>query len=378
MRTSLIACLLPVLAVGIPAQTTHLVGPTGYAEISDALAVAAPGDFIHVEPGTYAPFSVTFGCTIRGLVPGGVHVQEPSGDVSVTITAPAGHVVHLAALDFRFSATGNVAIQGGRVTLDQSTVLSASTIGLTRAPLTVTNADVHLQGCTVRCSNQFGFNVAMRATNARITAIDSQFFGSPLVPSFYYNCSPAVDATGSTLHASGCMFHAGVFGVGPVPGLHANGGQVWLSDSTVVGYGIWGCPIEATSVLVDRCSLQPMNTGCTTPPSGGLLGVSRPQPLQNGAGFSLTYTTIPNGYAAVFASLRLASLDIPGLHAQTQWLLGGDINLGIVLADASGQATATVAIPTGAWLVDQAMWFQGVTGFSLPLQLSPVAGGLIR
>ena len=376
MRTSLIACLLPAIAVGIPAQATHLVGPGGYAQVSDALAVAAPGDFLHVSPGTYAPFAVTFGCTIRGLVPGAVLVQEPSGGASVTVTAPQGQVVHLAALDFSFSAAGHVAIQGGRVTLDQCTVLGAASIDPATAPLTATNADVHLQGCAVSCSNQFGFSVAMRATNARITAIDSQFYGSPLVPSFYYVCSPAVEATGTTLHASGCRFHAGVFGVGPVPGLHANGGRAWLCDSTVVGWG-QGCPIEATTVLVDRCSLLPAAPSCTAP-SGSLLGVSRPQPLQNGAGFSLTYTTVPNGYAAVFASLRLASLDIPGLHAQTQWLGGGDINLGIVLADATGQATATVPIPTGAWLVDQALWFQGVTGFSLPLQLSPVAGGLIR
>lgn len=372
MRPSLIASLFPVVAVGIPAQTTLLVGPNGYPEIHDALAAAAPGDLIHVLPGTYAPFSVAIGCTIRGLVPGGVIVQDPAGVASVTVTAPPGQVVHLAALDFRFAAAGTVAVHGGRVTLDQCIMVGSV------APMTVANADVHLQSCTVSCSNPFGFDVAMRATNARITAIDSRFFGSPLAPSFFYNCSPAVDATGTTLHASDCVFHAGTYGTGRQPGLRANGGRVWLSDCTVVGYGSWGCPIEATAVLADRCSLQPVSANCTPPPSGNLLGVARPQPLQNGTAFSLTYTTMPNGFAAVFASLEMASLDVPGLHAQTQWLGGGIVNLGIVFADASGRAQASVAIPAGAWLVDQSLWFQGVAGFSLPLQLSPVAGGLIR
>lgn len=378
MKRASILCLLPVIAVGIPAQTTHLVGPNGYPEIGAALAAAVPGDFVHVLPGTYAPFAVTFGCTIRGLVPGSVHVQDVAGVAAVTIAAPASQVVHLAGLDFSFPNGGHVAIQGGRVTLDQCTVLSRSSLSLQTAPLAVTNADVHLQGCVVSCSNQFGFNAAMRATNARITAIDSQFFGSPLAPSFFYNCSPGIEITGTTLHAAGCAFRAGTYGTGSQPGLRANGGQVWLSDCTVVGYGPAGCPIDATSVLADRCTLQPALPSCTTPLGGGLLGVTRPQPLQNGAGFTLSYQTVPNGYAAVFASLELVSLDVPGLHAQTQWIGGGLINLGIVTANAAGQATATVPIPAGAWLVDQALWFQGVTGFSLPLQLSPVAGGLIR
>ncbi len=80
----------------------------------------------------------------------------------------------------------------------------------------------------------------------------------------------------------------------------------------------------------------------------------------------------------MFASQELATLTIPVLHAQTQWLATGVINLGIVPADAAGHATATWNLRAGAWLVDQPMWFQGLTGFALPLQLSPVAGGLIR
>jgi hypothetical protein len=376
MRSLAFSCLLPVVGVGITAKSTLVFGPGGLPEISSALAVAAPGDIIHVLPGTYAPFAVGIGCTIRGTVPGGVHVTDPAGTTSVTITSPPGQVVHLVALDFSFPVWGGVAINGGRVTLDQCTLLSAGAVASATSPFVITNADVHLQRCNVSCSHPLGFGAAMGATNSRITAIDSQFFGSPLVPSFFYSTSAAVYATGTTLHAAGCAFHAGTFGIGRA-GLQAIGGQVWLSDCTVVGYGY--CPIDATSVLADRCSLQPVYPGCSTPPGGGLLGVSRLQPMQNGAAFTLVYSTIPNSYVAIFASQELATLMIPGLHAQNQWLGGaGVVNLGVAFADGAGQANATWNLPAAPWLVDQPLWFQGLTGFAFPLQLSPVAGGLIR
>lgn len=371
-------CLLSAIGVGIPAQTVHVVAPgTALPEISSALAIAAPGDVIHVMPGTYAPFAVGIGCTIRALAPG-VLVQPGATSASVTISAPAGQVVHLAALGFSFPSGGNVVINGGRVTLDGCTLTGRGSLGSGVAPLVVTNADVHLQGCTVTCTNQFGFSPAVQASAARITAIDCGFFGSPPVPTLLYVVSPAISATSLTLHAAGCTIQAGVFGAGQVPGLSVGAGEVWLSDCTVVGYG--ACAIQgAAAVLADRCSLQPVSALCATPATGDLLGVTRLQPLQNGAPFTLTYKTIPNSYAAVFASQELATLTIPGLHAQTQWLGGGGIfNLGVVLADAAGDATATWNIPAGAWLVDQPLWFQGLTGFALPLQLSPVAGGVIR
>ncbi|HEX5052201.1 MAG TPA: hypothetical protein VFZ65_10545 [Planctomycetota bacterium] len=375
MNIRALLCLLSAVGVEIPAQTVHVVSPGGpLPEITSALAIATPGDIIHVLPGTYTPFSVTIGCTIRALSPG-VHVTASMGPNPVnpvTISPPTGQVVHLDGLAFAFGTNlpgDGVLITGGRVTLDECSFYSSYD-----TPLVISNADVHMQGCTA-VPPTFGFH-AMRGNNARITAIDSTFSdGGGFV--FHYFPSTAIDLISTTLHAAGCTIRAAIGpGNPPVAALQAAGGNVWLSDCTVVG--ILTCPIVATSVLVDRCVLQPTLPSCPTPASGGLLGVSRSQPLQNGAPFSLVYRTIPNGYAAVFASQELASLTIPGLHAQTQWLGPGVINLGVVLADSSGDATATWMIPAGAWLVDQPLWFQGLTGFALPLQLSPVAGGLIR
>jgi hypothetical protein len=369
VRAILLCCLPPVVAVGIPAQTVHVVGPGALPEISSALAIAAAGDIVHVQPGTYAPFAVGIACTIRASTPGTVLVQSAAAAPSVTIAPPPGQTVHLVGVDFDADNGQGVAITAGRVTLDQCTLRSTGT------PLSITNADVHLQGCTITSTHHVGFHAAMTANGARVTAIDSTFQGSPHAMGFYYVTSPGIDATNATLHAARCTIRSGVYGI-QGPALRANGGQVWLSDSTVTAF--IGCPIAATAMLADRCVVQPVYATCPLPASGGLLGVARAQPLQNGSPFSLTYTTIPNGYAVVFASQELASLTIPGLHAQTQWLGGGILNLGVVLADASGQATGTWNIPAGTWLVDQPLWFQGLTGFAFPLQLSPVAGGLIR
>lgn len=370
-------CLLCVVSVEIPAQTVRVVSPGGaLPQISSALAVSAPGDIIHVLPGTYTPFSVTIGCTIRALSPG-VHVlasMGPPGGPSnvVAISPPMGQVVHIAGVAFSFgtNAPGDtVVITGGRVTLD-----GCSFANTYDTSLVINGADVHMQGCTA-APPTFGFH-AMRASNSRITAIDSTFSDN-WVGTFHYFPSTAIDLTGTTLHAAGCTIDAAEGPGGPpIAALHAVGGNVWLSDCTVIG--TLTCPIVATSVLADRCVLQPALPACSTPASGGLLGVSRSQPLQNGAPFSLVYKTIPNSYAAVFASQELGTLTIPGLHAQTQWLGLGVNNLGVVLADAAGDASGTWTIPAGAWLVDQPLWFQGLTGFALPLQLSPVAGGLIR
>ncbi|MBX3463430.1 MAG: hypothetical protein KF830_09675 [Planctomycetes bacterium] len=368
-------CLLPVVAVGIPAQAIHLVGPGGLPEIGSALAIASPGDVVHVLPGTYAPFTVSIGCTIRGLTPGSVHVQDATVPASVHVAPPPGQVVHFAELAFSFPGGGNFEITGGRVTLDRCTLLSMGSVS--GASLNITNADVHLQGCTVSCNHQFGFSPAVRATTARVTAIDSHFFGSPIGMGFYYSTAPGIDATNTTLHVASCSIQSGVYGVGQVPGLRANGGQVWLSDCTVAGR--LACAIGGTGpVLADRCSLSPVMASCPPPPAGGLLGIERPQPLQTGAAFTLVFKTIPNSYAAVFASPELTTLTIPGLHAQTQWLGVGVFDLGAVFADSLGRATATWQLPSVPDFVDQTLWFQGVTGFAFPLQLSPVAGGLIR
>lgn len=374
LRSRAVLCLLPVFGVGLPAQ--HVVGPGGLPQISSALAIAAPGATIHVLPGVYQPFAVNIACTIRALSPGSVTILLAGTQAATTIAPPAGAVVHLAGLDFDAagsvspSTTSIVSISSGRVTLDECTITSTNAwVG----PLVIQNATAHLQHCTVGANGAMGVHPGMRATNSQVTAIDSTFRGSPPTSLPHPTGQPGVDLSGSTFHASGCSIYSGVEFLARA--LNATGGQVWLSDSTVIASG---CTIWSTgTAVVERCTLS--SAPCMATSSENLLGVSRLNALQNGGTFDLTYHTIPNGYAAIFASQELATLTIPGLHAETQWLGGlGIINLGVVFADGLGHASASWAIPAGTWLIDQPLWFQGLTGFALPLQLSPVAGGVIR
>ena len=112
---------LPVLlfAAGALAQTTHLVGPGGLAQIRDALLIAAPGDLVLVQPGTYAQFHANVGVTIRAAVPGTVVVAYDASVLSAVcssdpfclvvesrtrIAPPAGQTVHCEGLEFARAA----------------------------------------------------------------------------------------------------------------------------------------------------------------------------------------------------------------------------------------------------------------------------------
>ena len=70
MRTHIASALFAsTLAVGLVAQTVHLVGPGGYATIQQAVNAAAPDDIVHVQAGTYFSFTVQKSLRIRALGP---------------------------------------------------------------------------------------------------------------------------------------------------------------------------------------------------------------------------------------------------------------------------------------------------------------------
>jgi hypothetical protein len=85
------------------AQAVHTVGPTGHAEIADAIAAAAPGDLIVVEPGSYLPFAVPIG--VRIVAPDGATVTTPPGGFGIPwehdVHPPAGQQATIVGLEFR-------------------------------------------------------------------------------------------------------------------------------------------------------------------------------------------------------------------------------------------------------------------------------------
>ena len=347
----LVTCALAGFSGFAQAQSTFVVGPGGFPQISDALAVAAPGDVIQVEPGAYGIFFANFGVTIRAVTPGTVSI---AGFIGSFVFTPPGQHTHLVGLDFSI-----VNAHSANVTFDQCTMNGYS-------PLLVTDSTVHMQDCEVTTDgSQFLSNAgALRAEGSYVTAVDSTFAS---VSEF----ATSVRLTNSTLQGSHLTLHAPLSAVA----LTANANSVvWLSDSVVTSDPA-GCAIMATTGRTARCTLSP---DCGSLGSGPLLGVTRPQPLQPGAVFTLDFQTEPLQFVAVFSGLSLHRYELADVEQPVLLDSAGSFISANVLADASGQAVSTWLVPSSPSLLDRSFWFQAVSGASLPLQASPVVGGVIR
>ena len=384
-----------VAAVGLSAQTTHLVGPGGLPQIRDALAIAQPGDRIHVQPGAYAHFTATVGVTIRALVPGSVVVRydaayAPSGcpfcvdEGPTRFVVPAGQTAHVVGVQFQgnfqtvqfFQIHHRVEVQSGRV---------------------------HFEDCLLNSTKFFALQIAQAAQ----VHLDDTICGGG--GGFPYQGATGVKVAG-TLTAVGSLIGGGA-GLQPVDGtgLQVNGGTVHLSDCVLVGgapqdplvtyrfpalQGIgsaWlhGCVLQGGGCAVnwggtqpdfDDCTFtSPTNCGIPTGPFPSLLGVAQATPPLLGAPFTLDWSTEPNGLVAVFASFGLGRLDLPGILAQPGWVDPvNEFFVGALFADASGAATTTFALPANPLLTDLELWFKGVSGFAFPLQSSVPVGGVLR
>ncbi len=397
---------LPFLVVfaahAAPAQTTHLVGPGGLPQIRAALAVAVPGDIIHVLPGTYAQFDANVGVTIRALVPGTVTIAYDPAFAPASCQAfpiacwstegptwfrpPAGQHVHVVGLNFAptWNATWfwhSVQVTSGRVTFDQCVIQIVN-----RTALTVSQAAVHLQDSLVQCtSGSSGVPYpSFVATNADVTAVGCQIYGAPAAPFGPQQFpQPGLRLIGSRFQGSGLTVTGANQSMGPAgaPAIFADSASLaWITDSTLVA-GQAHCVIEGSlgAVHVDRCTITHNAPNCVAGTSWPfLLGVERIAPLQPGAVFELRYRTEPNGVVGIFASHLTGTVDFTPLLAQPSWL--GDNQwfvAGVVAADATGLAVATWAIPNGPFS-DRTLWFHGVSGLTFPLQGSALAGGVVR
>lgn len=395
MRLLPFLCPLVVAAVGLPAQTTHLVGPGGLPQIRDALAIAQPGDRIHVQPGTYAHFTATVGVTIRALVPGSVGVSfdgayaSPGcaflcGDGPTRFAVPTGQTAHLVGI--RFLASNQqvgpqvlhhrVEVQTGRVHFEGCLLRSSRFSALRIEPA----AQVHLRDTMVA---GFGGSFSQGATGVVVqggvlTAVGCLIGGGAGSSSID---GPGVQVNGGTVHLSDCVLVGGSpqpFVTNQFPALRGSG-SAWLHGCDLQGGGCaveWGLP----QPQFDDCTFtSPTNCGIPTGPFPSLLGVAQGTPPLLGAPFTLDWSTEPNGLVAVFASFGLGRLDLPGILVQPGWVdPGNEFFVGALFADASGAATTTFALPANPLLTDLELWFKGVSGFAFPLQSSVPVGGVLR
>lgn len=394
MNRLLLASLTLVAAGGAAmAQATHLVGPGGFPQIRDALAVAAPGDLLVVQPGTYAHFTAGLGVTIRAQVPGTVRIEydpllAPPGCASspvclltegpTRIAPPPGQVVHCIGLEFRptvipigLGVRHRVTVTSGAATFDRCTLQCS---GLDA--LQVDGARVHLQGSTVASLGTGLPGCGLAATAAVVTAVDCSFAGSPSasLP------GPAVRLRSSQLQGSRLQLTGGaqLFGGAHAAALDLDAtASAWISDSTLLSGGN-GCAIlGAGGGWIARSTSSPSGPGCASLPVGALVGIGSATPLQSGAPFAIDLRAEPNQIVAIFASSGLGQQALPGITDQpvtidlaSAWLTGA------VLTDAVGLASVQWNLPIGA--SGLRVFVLGAGLQPTTLGLSPSLGGVVR
>lgn len=369
MRTSLLpslrfASLALAVAAPIAAQATHLVGPGGFATIPEALAVATPGDVVLVQAGSYPGFFATQGVTVRAL--GLVQVA------SISCTLPPG--ANLNLVDLRI--LGQVIVNGGDVALDHCRIDHLSFFGGSPG-VQASQASVRLLGCTVNVGSTV--SAALVATDCDVHVVDSELTLLGVTVSVP---PPTVELTTSRLHASHCTLASVGSGTLGGSGVVAGAGSsVWLSD-TAIANGSNSCPVRGgASFRIDRCTANATSaSGCGTPTAGSpQLGIRQSAPLQSGAPLTLEFAGAPLQFVAIHASTGRATTPVPGLFEQPLALdLAGTWLVDIVAIDAFGVAARTWNMPAGMF-VDTPLWLQAITVEpTLPWQVSPVVGGIVR
>lgn len=346
----LVLCTLGTLSV-LPAQTTFLVGPNGLPQIGDAIALASDGDVILVEPGAYQSIIlVNKSLTVRALVPGSVNTAGGFGNLVVATDTP--RTVHLVGIDLRSLNGNNV-----RLTLEQCTTNAAN-------GLLLTDCICHLRQCTLQATPFPIVLPALGLQNSQATMIDSEVRGA--------GAGSAIRMTGSTLHVSGSGLFAGADGAAAVVGDAAS--TLWLVDASATGTA-FDCALQIADARTFRSTVTP---ACPSTPNGLVLGTSQAQPLQTGAPVTFAFATAPFHLVAVLASTGLTTTPVAWIEQDVQLDFGGLFVADLLLAGAQGDAARTWTLPASTALVDRTLWLQGLSGYSLPLQAGPVAGGVVR
>jgi hypothetical protein len=102
-------------------------------------------------------------------------------------------------------------------------------------------------------------------------------------------------------------------------------------------------------------------------------------PLQNGTTFTMNVRTEPNTLVAVHASNGLGTVQVPGVFEQPIALdLSAFWLAGVYASDANGDVSASWNLPAGMFL-GEPLWLETIAFVpSLPIQVGPVVGGIIR
>ena len=384
------------------AQTTRVVGPSGFAQIRDALLVSQPGDTVLVQPGTYAHFDVTIPVTVRAAQPGTVDVAyDPAiagpGCLNFSLCAafqgptrlapPAGTTAHLIGLRFQpntVPAVGGIVVRhrvqltSGRVVFDQCELRANGATALL-----VQNAEAHLLGCVVEGLGPFDQTNGCVLQSSSMTAVSTSFVGGSAAGSGL-QAGIGIVLTQSRLQASAISSQGGDHSFGGVGGvaLSCDGtSQFDVSDSSfVAGVGVTGCVMAGSGVASSRAARSQVGQGpfCPVPIVTNVTGASRPMPIVVGSPFAVAATTGAFVPVAFFAALRLGTAVVANVRERVSLDLGSVFEVGVLAADGAGSAVASWNVPSDPQLVGLQLWVQALSGTAPPFSLSPPVGSILR
>ncbi len=385
---SLLPVLVSLCAAPLVAQTVWHVGPgQPLPTIGAAIAIASPGDVLAVRAGTYPPFTLDKGLTIRAEPVGAAVNVAYSASATTTMLMPGNAHARICGVDFP-----NLLHSGGVTSFEDCDFLTP--------PSSFAPSVVVLGGAAtfVRCRIRDGLP-AVYVQSSVLSLVQCEVRGGD---TYHYNAATsALYAWGTAkVHASNCVLEAGRGWSQAMgwPGVFAvQDNEIDLVDCDVRGGDyltpnalLGGAAIAASSSAVvrqHRCTLTPgvgtLGVGPTT--AGNVLaapqlGASLREPgLLLGAGLHVDLAAEPGDLVFVLASFGL-SLPAPApLVAPSHWgFAAHGTVVSLQFADAAGHATYGFAIPSDPAFRDLGVWLMGAAFAGLPGRLSPPVGGVIR
>ena len=348
------------LATTVRSQTSWVVTASNPANLQDAIDLANPGDELLVQPGTYPAIWLTKGLTIRAQQPGTVILLGSVLFQAVVI--PPGQHAHFVGLE-----SADMWIFGeGTTTLEDCHLADGGIV------LSVAFGNVHLERCVVEAQGfPLGAQACVSISGALVTAVDTVIRGA--IGSVGSAATPAIALADATLIGTGLELLGGA-GSSNASGIVADGGSsIRLSDSVVSG-GAGTCAITGGDAECVRCTLS---ATCSVS-SGSMLGMWADSAVTTGQPYTLNFRGEPNTFVLVFGSnqpdeFASADLKLPFLLSAP-----GCFAAAALLTDGTGQANVTWQIPSAPLPPAVGIWFQGVSGTSLPLDTSTLVGGMVR
>ena len=399
LRCAVLSSLLSVCAGTLVGQSVLIVGPGGFATIQAAVDAAVDGDVVRIAPGIYNNFICTKGLTLLCDPPGTVRITRltsaPSGtSFSMTPLVTPAQQLRLCDLVFdQYPVFGfsSVGISGGVSSIERCTFVGSQNPMLTVAAY----ATAVMRHCTLQ-----GVGAPLFVTSSsHVTASQCTFTSGPAIGISSFNA--AVIVQGSTAQFSNCTMTGGslppvISGVGGGPGIQASASTVWVVDCVIRGgnsvtAGILGGPAIVSSlgtVYHDRCTL----IGGTSPsgPVPVIFGAAQAQPMlaATSSGFGLqpasklrvVFTAAPRDPLFVLATTEVQPAAVVPFTQQPSF--GFQAPVGIIVAavftDERGSASVTIPVPNTPSVLHTGLWVRGIDAVSVPLQASPVVGGVIR